>query len=100
MKVYKLFKKEKLIAIIPDRCGSKRIPRKNVIDFCRKPMIAYTLEAAKNSGLFDKIHVSTDCSEIKNTIEYLGFNVDFMRPKDLSDDFTPILPVLKCLNLS
>lgn len=83
------------IAIIPARGGSKRIPDKNIIDFCGKPMIEYTLDAAANSGLFDKIHVSTENPEIAGIVEKLGFTVDFFRPIELADDFTPIMPVLR-----
>lgn len=83
------------IAIIPARGGSKRIPKKNIRDFFGKPVIAYTLQAAKTSGLFDVIHVSTDDAEVCKTVEKLGFQIDFMRPKELADDLTPIMPVLK-----
>jgi pseudaminic acid cytidylyltransferase len=83
------------IAIIPARGGSKRIHKKNIKDFCGKPIIAYVLEAVKDSNLFDVIHVSTDSEEIKNIVEELGFRVDFMRDYNLCDDYTPIMPVLK-----
>lgn len=58
-------------------------------------MIEYALTAAKASGLFDKIHVSTENSEIARVVEELGFAVDFFRPMELADDVTPIMPVLK-----
>ena len=83
------------IAIIPARGGSKRIKNKNIVDFLGKPLISYALNAAKKSGLFDKIHVSTDSEEIKIIVENLGFDVDFMRPPELSDDHTGLMPVLK-----
>ena len=83
------------IAIIPARGGSKRIPNKNIKSFCGKPMISYILNTVKKSKLFDVIHVSTDSDEIKRVVEDLGFPVDFMRNNQLSDDFTPIMPVLK-----
>jgi len=83
------------IAIIPARGGSKRIKNKNIIDFLGKPLISYALNAAKKSGLFDKIHVSTDSEEIKIIVENLGFDIDFMRPPELSDDHTGLMPVLK-----
>ncbi len=83
------------IAIIPARGGSKRIKNKNITDFCGKPLIAYSLEAAKASGLFDVIHVSTESEEIRAVVESLGFTVDFLRPAELADDHTPIMPVLK-----
>lgn len=83
------------IAIIPARGGSKRIPNKNIRDFCGKPMISYILRAARDSGLFDVIHVSTESSGIRDVVEGLGFPVDFMRPEALADDYTPIMPVLR-----
>ena len=83
------------IAIIPARGGSKRIKNKNIVDFLGKPLIAYALDAAKESGLFDKIHVSTDSKEIRSVVEKLGYKVDFMRSSELADDQTGLVPVLK-----
>ena len=83
------------IAIIPARGGSKRIPDKNIRDFCGRPMISYALQAAMESGLFDIIHVSTDSENVAKTVNQLGFSIDFMRPSELADDHTPIMPVLK-----
>ncbi len=83
------------LAVIPARGGSKRVPNKNIRDFCGKPMIAHILEAARDSGLFNEIHVSTDSAQIREVVEGLGFRVDFMRPAELADDQTPIMPVLK-----
>ena len=83
------------LAIIPARGGSKRIPKKNIAPFCGKPMISYALEAVADSGLFDKIHVSTESVEVCNVVEKLGFTVDFMRDDALSDDFTGLTPVLR-----
>ena len=85
----------KRIAIIPARGGSKRIPNKNIRDFCGKPMISYALEAARDSALFDCIHVSTDSKKIAEATQKEGFDVDFMRTAELSDDHTPTMPVLK-----
>ena len=85
----------KRIAIIPARGGSKRIPRKNIREFAGKPMISYVLDTAQRSNLFDKIHVSSEDSEIIELVESNGFKIDFKRPSFLSDDRTPILPVLK-----
>ena len=85
----------KRIAIIPARGGSKRIPQKNIREFCGKPVIAYILESAKKSNLFDVIHVSTDSELIADIVSQLGFSIDFFRPSELADDHTPILPVLK-----
>lgn len=83
------------IAIIPARGGSKRIKDKNIIHFCGKPMIAYALDAANRAGIFEKIHVSTESPEIKAIVEGLGYTVDFMRPVELADDMTGLLPVLQ-----
>lgn len=79
---------KKAIAIIPARGGSKRIPRKNIKEFHGKPLIAYSIEAALASELFDKIIVSTDDEEIAQTAHIYGASVPFLRPKELSDDFT------------
>jgi len=82
------------IAIIPARGGSKRIPRKNIKNFCGKPMIAWSIEAAQKTNLFDKIIVSTDDDEIKTIAEYYGAIVPFKRPNKLSDDYTPTIDVV------
>lgn len=78
----------KTIAVIPARGGSKRIPRKNIKPFCGKPMIAYSIEVAIRAGIFDEIIVSTDDEEIADVARNAGASVPFMRPKELSDDFT------------
>ena len=83
------------LAVIPARGGSKRIPNKNIRDFCGRPMISHIIEAARTSDLFDEIHVSTDSKEIVELVEGLGLGVDFMRPLQLADDYSPIMPVLK-----
>ena len=83
------------VAIIPARGGSKRIPRKNVKDFYGKPMIAWSIEAAKASGCFDKIIVSTDDSEIAHIARQFGAEIPFMRPAALSDDYTGTIPVIR-----
>lgn len=88
-----------VIAIIPARGGSKRIKSKNIKEFCGKPMIAYALEYAKKSGIFDRIHVSTDSDEIKDTVESLGYTIDFMRPEHLANDTIGLMPVLKWILL-
>ena len=76
------------VAIIPARGGSKRIPRKNIKDFHGKPLIAYSIETAIKSNLFDKVIVSTDDEEIAQISKKYGATVPFLRPKKLSDDFT------------
>jgi N-acylneuraminate cytidylyltransferase len=82
------------VAIIPARGGSKRIPRKNIKEFCGKPMIAWSIEAAQKSGCFEHIVVSTDDEEIAEVAKDWGAEVPFMRPADLSDDYTGTIPVI------
>ena len=77
----------KAIAIIPARGGSKRIPRKNIKDFYGKPLIAYSIETALLSKLFDKVIVSTDDKQIASIAKSYGAEIQ-MRPKELSDDYT------------
>lgn len=74
------------IAVIPARGGSKRIPRKNIKVFCGKPMIAWSIEAATASGLFDHTIVSTDDAEISAVAKQWGAEVPFLRPAELSND--------------
>ncbi len=74
------------IAVIPARGGSKRIPRKNIRDFCGKPMIAWSIETARQSGLFEHIIVSTDDDEIASVARAYGAEVPFKRPAELADD--------------
>ena len=76
-----------VVAVIPARGGSKRIPHKNIKPFCGKPMIAYSIEAAKNAGIFDRIIVSTDSKEIASIAKDFGAEIPFMRPMELADDF-------------
>lgn len=76
------------ICIIPARGGSKRIPKKNIKDFLGKPIIAYSIELAFKSGLFDEVMVSTDDPEIAEIARKYGASVPFMRSKKNSDDFT------------
>jgi len=83
------------IAVIPARGGSKRIPRKNIRPFCGKPIIAYSIDAARQSGLFDEIVVSTDDEEIASLARQHGAATPFMRPKQISDDFTGTNAVVK-----
>jgi pseudaminic acid cytidylyltransferase len=78
------------IAIIPARGGSKRIPGKNIRDLLGKPMMAYTIQAACESGLFERVVVSTDSEEIANIAERYNAEVPFLRDATLSDDVTPV----------
>lgn len=82
------------VAIIPARGGSKRIPRKNIKHFAGLPMIAYSIQAAQKSALFDKIIVSTDDEEIADVARGFGAEIPFLRPKELSDDHTATIPVI------
>lgn len=83
------------ILVIPARGGSKRIPLKNIKPFCGKPIISWSIEAARDSGLFDHIIVSTDNEEIAKIALASGAEVPFFRPCTLSDDFTGTAPVVK-----
>lgn len=82
------------IAVIPARGGSKRIPRKNIKEFCGRPMISWAIKAAENSGLFDHIIVSTDDEEIAQIARDSGAETPFKRPVELADDLTPTVPVV------
>lgn len=84
----------KTIAIIPARGGSKRIPRKNIREFCGKPMLAWSIEAAQASGLFDEIMVSTDDPEIAAIARQYGASVPFTRPEKLANDYTGTTEVI------
>ena len=86
--------KEK-IAIITARGGSKRIPKKNIRDFCGKPIIAYAIQAAIESGIYDTIMVSTDSHEIAEIAKRYGADVPFLRSKKTSDDYAITADVLR-----
>lgn len=76
-----------IVAVIPARGGSKRIPKKNIKKFFGKPIISYSIKAAIDSKLFDTVIVSTDCENIAEVAINHGAEVPFMRPKELSGDF-------------
>lgn len=82
------------VAIIPARGGSKRIPRKNIKEFAGIPIIVHSIKAAHDSGLFDRIIVTTDDEEIADVSRSYGAEIPFIRPKELSDDHTPTIPVI------
>ncbi len=82
------------IAIIPARGGSKRIPRKNIREFAGKPMIAHSIHCALQSGLFERVIVSTDDEEISRIARDFGAEVPFLRPKELADDHTGATEVI------
>lgn len=75
------------LCVIPARGGSKRIPRKNIKEFCGRPIIAYSIEAALDSHLFDEVVVSTDDIEIAEVAHRYGASVPFMRSEEASGDF-------------
>ena len=77
-----------ILAVIPARGGSKRIPKKNIKLFLGKPIISYSILAAQESGVFDKIIVSTDSEEISSIARDYGADVPFLRDSNLSDDYT------------
>lgn len=78
------------IAIIPARSGSKRIPKKNIVQLAGKPMIVWTIEAALQSNIFSDVLVSTDGDEIAEISKKAGAVVPFMRDSELADDHTPV----------
>lgn len=82
------------VAIIPARGGSKRIPKKNIREFNKKPIIGWSIQAAFEADCFDRVIVSTDSEEIANTAKLFGAEVPFLRGKSLSDDHTPTSPVI------
>ena len=92
---------KKILAIIPARAGSKRLPGKNIMILDGCPLIAYTINAAKRSKLIDRIIVSTDSPEIAEISNRYGAETPFLRPADLSSDFSTsddvILHTLKWL---
>ena len=83
------------LCIIPARGGSKRIPRKNIKDFLGKPIIAYSIEIAQRSGLFDEIMVSTDDKEIAEISKKYGAQVPSLRSEKNSDDFAVLADVIE-----
>jgi pseudaminic acid cytidylyltransferase len=85
---------DQTVAIIPARGGSTRIPGKNIKMFKGKPMIARAIEAARNSGLFDRVLISTDSDEIAEIAVRYGAEYGFRRPDELSDNMTATAPVL------
>jgi pseudaminic acid cytidylyltransferase len=85
----------KALCIIPARGGSKRIPKKNIKDFFGKPLIAYSIQTALQSGIFEKVVVSTDDATIAKIAKEYGAEVPYMRPEELSDDFSGTAEVIE-----
>lgn len=81
-----MYKDKKILALIPARGGSKGIKNKNIIDLCKKPLIAYTIEAAKSCCYIDDTIISTDSEEIADVAQQYGGEVPFLRPKHLASD--------------
>jgi pseudaminic acid cytidylyltransferase len=86
---------KKAVAIITARGGSKRIPRKNIKSFNGKPIIAYSIDAALRSGIFDEVMVSTDDQEIAGVAKQYGAVVPFMRSAKASDDYASTADVVR-----
>lgn len=85
----------KIFAIIPARGGSKRIPNKNIQLANGKPLIAFPILTAINSGFFEEVFVSTDSEQIASISRTFGASTPFLRDADLSDDYTPTIPVIR-----
>src|SRR3989344_1664495 len=85
----------KVLGIITARGGSKGIPGKNIKPLLGKPLIAYTIESAKTSGVFDRLILSTDDAEITRVAKEYGCDVPFMRPTELAEDKSAHLPVMQ-----
>lgn len=86
--------KPRMIAIITARGGSKRIPKKNIKEFCGKPILAYSIQAALDSGLFDEVMVSTDSEEIAGIARQYGASIPFMRSEETSGDYATTADVI------
>ena len=84
----------KNLCIIPARGGSKRIPRKNIKTFLGKPIIAYSIEAALDSGIFDEVMVSTDDEEFAGIARKYGASVPFLRSEATANDYATTVDVL------
>lgn len=86
---------QKVLGIITARGGSKRIPRKNIKDFLGKPLLYWTIKTAKESGVLDRLILSTDDEEIAEIGRLNGTEAPFLRPKEIAQDATPTLPVVQ-----
>lgn len=91
---FSMTSKKKHIAVIPARGGSKRLPGKNLLPIAGKPLIAWTIQAAQECGIFDRIIVSTDSEEIATIAKSFGAEVPFLRPTELAGDQTTTIDVL------
>ena len=89
-----MYKNKRIVAIIPARAGSKGIKKKNIRQLCGKPLIAYSIEVAKQCEYIDTVFVSTDSPEIQMIAEQYGAEVPFLRTKDLASDESKIIDAL------
>ena len=89
-----MIQKKKILAIIPARGGSKRLPRKNILDLAGKPLIAWSIDAAKGSRYIDRVILSSDDVEIIEVAKRFGCDVPFTRPKELAEDTTRSIDVV------
>ncbi|OGF99477.1 acylneuraminate cytidylyltransferase [Candidatus Gottesmanbacteria bacterium RBG_13_37_7] len=78
-----------IIALIPARSGSKRIPNKNIKKLCGHPLIAYTIQVALDAKIFSRVIISTDSNKISKIAQYYGAEIPFLRPKEYAIDFSP-----------
>ena len=83
------------LVVIPARGGSKRLPNKNIVKFLGRPLLCYSLEVAREAGIFEHIHVSTDSDEIARVATRFGYAPEFMRDASLADDVTGVWAVVK-----
>jgi len=90
----KLYRGKKILGIIPARGGSKGLPRKNIIPLLGKPLIAWTIEQAKESRYIDKVIVSTDDREIAEVSKKYGAEIPFLRPKELAEDDSKVIDAI------
>ena len=84
-----------VLALIPARGGLKGITRKNIRELCGKPLIAWSIKAALNSKVVDRLLVSTDDDEISDVAKHLGTGVPFKRPPELAEDISDTFSVIK-----
>src|SRR4030042_144594 len=90
-----MYRNKRILAIIPARGGSKRLPGKNIKILCGKPLIGWTIEQAKSSKYIDDIFVSTDYRSIADIAEQFGIKVPFLRPEELSKDSSSSMDVVE-----
>ena len=89
-----MYKDKKILAIVPARGGSKRLPKKNLMDLAGKPLIAYSIEAAKNSQYIDDVIMSSESQEILSVAKQYGAQTPFVRPKELAEDASRSIDVV------